>query len=67
MNARHPPVTVRRFVETLSAEIGAQTFAILSQSGLPREWSARFPSSRSPTAIPRKPMPACTNDKIRAF
>lgn len=40
MTARLSSVAVRRFVETLSAEIGAQTFvSVLSKSGLPREWS----------------------------
>jgi predicted hydrocarbon binding protein len=37
---RFSPAIMRRFVETLSTEIGADTFsAVLSKAGLPKEWA----------------------------
>lgn len=40
MQPRFSPAIMRSFVETLSAEIGADTFsAVLSKAGLPKEWA----------------------------
>jgi predicted hydrocarbon binding protein len=40
MQPRFSPAIMRSFVETLSVEIGADTFsAVLSKAGLPKEWA----------------------------
>jgi predicted hydrocarbon binding protein len=53
------PAIMRRFVETLSSEIGHDTFsAVLSKAGLPKEWDdpayfAAFDKTRSAQAYSR--------------